>query len=159
MDILLIIIGAFCLLLGFIGCFVPVLPGVTLAYLALVLMYFVGSPAMTVTLLVIGLGLVALAFILDAVIPAVGAKHFGGSRWGIWGCVLGAIVGLFFGPWGLLLGPFGGAVAGELLGGKDTSGALRAGLGAFLGFLCGTVLKIAFCGLFAYWFINAILAR
>lgn len=82
------------------------------------------------------------------------ARH---SSWGKWGCIIGTFAGIFlFPPWGVFIGPFAGAVAGELLGGKETKYALKAGFGAFAGFLLGTVLKVAVCGWFIFCFIRAL---
>ena len=87
-----------------------------------------------------------------------GVKRFGGTSWGNWGCIIGTFTGLFlFPPWGVIIGPFAGAFIGELLGGKETHHALKAGFGAFVGFLMGTVLKVAVCGWFIFCFINALI--
>jgi len=91
-----------------------------------------------------------LTIILDYVIPALGAKYVGGSKWGAWGCTIGTLLGMFFMPWGLLAGPFLGAVVGELMAGRKSGEAIRSGLGSLLGFLFGTVLKIVVCFYFIY---------
>ena len=57
----------------------------------------------------------------------------------------GTLLGLFFMPWGVIVGPFIGAVVGEMLGGQDLSHAIRAGIGTLLGFLVGTLLKVIVC--------------
>ena len=75
----------------------------------------------------------------------IGAKKFDCSRAGTWGCFIGTIVGVFFFPIGLVAGPFGGAFIGELISGKTARAALRGGIGALLGFLAGTALKIIVC--------------
>ena len=72
---------------------------------------------------------------------------------GVWGSTLGLLVGLFFGPWGIVLGPFLGAVAFELIDGKNTRLALKAGWGSFVGLMTGTILKLICCGLMTYYFI------
>ena len=69
--------------------------------------------------------------------------------------MIGTVVGLFFSPWGIVLGPFLGAVAGELLGDKDLKYALKSGLGSLLGFLFGTIVKLMLCGYFIWQFIAA----
>ena len=91
--------------------------------------------------------LVVVVQILDYVTPVLGTKYGGGSKWGNWGCVLGTVVGIFlFPPWGILFGPFAGAVIGELLGGKKSFDAFKAGIGAFIGFLL-SVADILFIAL------------
>ena len=72
------------------------------------------------------------------------------------GSILGRNLGVFFLPWGLVLGPFFGAVAGELLGDKDLGRALKSGVGSLLGFLFGTVLKVSLCIYFLVEFFLAI---
>ena len=96
-----------------------------------------------------------VVIVLDYVVPALGAKKFDCSKWGVFGCMVGTIVGIFFAPFGIILGPFLGAVAGELVAGKALSAAMRGGIGALLGFLAGVVLKFAACALFAWWFVQA----
>ena len=70
----------------------------------------------------------------------------------------GTILGLFFMPWGIIIGPFLGAVIGELIGGnKDLAHALRAGIGCLIGFLVGTLLKVVVCFYFLVQGISVIL--
>ena len=158
MDILLIVLGSLCLLIGLIGCIVPALPGPPIAYGALILLHLTDKVQFTWTQLIIWLVVVIIVQILDYFIPTLGTKKLGGTKWGIWGCFFGTIIGLFvFPPWGVILGPFLGAVIGELLGGKETQEALKAGLGAFLGFMVGTILKFMVCGWFIYVFISALI--
>ncbi len=152
-DTLLTITGVLCLLTGFAGCLLPVLPGPPVAYLGLVVLHLTERVQFSNRVLLGGLLLVLVVQVADMVIPVIGTKRWGGSRWGIWGCVVGSLTGLlFFPPFGFIGGSFIGAVVGELLGGKSSSGALKAGVGSFAGFLLGTVLKISLCGLFAFWF-------
>lgn len=66
------------------------------------------------------------------------------------------LIGLFFGVWGIILGPFIGAVVFELIDGKNTRAALRAGWGSFVGLMTGTILKLICCGLMTYYFIVAL---
>lgn len=130
--------------LGVIGCVVPVLPGPVLAYAGfLCLLPTPRSPGLGGA---ISMGLVAgIATILDFAVPGWGAKKFQCSKGGVWGSVAGAIVGMFFFPLGLVLGPFLGAVAGELLSGRRLTAAAWGGIGAFLGFLFGVLLKLGAC--------------
>ena len=152
-DVALMVLGAICLLVGFVGCVVPVLPGVACAYAALWTLY--PTPhALTGERLLVGGIVAAVAIVLDYVVPALGAKKFDCSKWGVFGCMAGTLVGIFFAPFGIILGPFLGAVAGELVAGKATAAAVRGGIGALLGFLVSVVLKLVVCALFAYWFVQ-----
>lgn len=157
MDIFLIILGALCLLIGFVGSIIPALPGVPLAYVALWLLHATDKVQFSwQTLLIWGI-VTVVVLLLDYVVPAWGTKRFGGSKWGTWGSVVGLIVGMFMGPWGIVLGPFVGAVLGELMAGKASHEALRAGWGSFIGLMTGTVLKLICCGLITWQFIHALI--
>ena len=153
-DVGLMVLGSILLLVGFIGCVVPVLPGVACAYAALWTLYPTTDALPTERLLVGGIG-AAVVIILDYFVPALGAKKFNCSKWGIFGCMVGTIVGIFFAPLGIILGPFLGAVAGEIVAGKNASAALRGGFGALLGFIAGVLLKFVACALFTWRFIQA----
>lgn len=156
MDILLIILGILCLIIGLAGCFLPVVPGPPVAYAGLVLLHFTDKVQYSTVQLLVWLLVVVILQVLDYFVPMLGSKYSGGSRWGTRGCLVGTIVGLFFMPWGIILGPFLGAFIGELLGGRRTGQALKSGLGSLLGFLLGTVLKCIACGYFIYVFFSAL---
>lgn len=156
MDILLYILSAICLLAGFIGCFVPVIPGPPLSYVGLLLLHFTEKEPFSVTYLLVMLAIVAVIQVLDYVIPSLGSKFMGGSRWGSRGCLVGTLIGMFFLPFGIIAGPFLGAVVGELMGGKDFGKALVSGLGSFIGFIASTLLKLALSVYMIYMAITAL---
>ena len=144
MTIALSILAGLLLLIGFVGCVVPVLPGPIIGYCGLLAL--VPTERCPSTLVLIAMGLVVAAVtVADYVVPAIGAKKFDCSRWGTVGCFVGTIIGLFFVPIGILLGPFLGAFLGELVAMKPIGAALKGGLGAFLGFLSGMFLKLLAC--------------
>jgi uncharacterized protein YqgC (DUF456 family) len=68
------------------------------------------------------------------------------------GATIGLIAGIFLSPIGIILGPFIGAVAGELMAGRNSTEALRSGIGSLIGFLFGTVLKLTITAVTAYLF-------
>lgn len=153
MDILLIVLGAVCMLLGLLGCVLPALPGPPVSYVGLLLLHCTDRIQFSLTEMLVLLLLVIVAQVLDYFIPILGSKYSGGTRWGSWGAFVGSVVGLFFLPAGLFLGPFLGAVVGELLGAADLARALKSGIGALAGFLLGTVLKLSLCMYFVIlWF-------
>lgn len=153
LDIILIILGVLCLITGLMGCILPFLPGPPVAYLGLVLLHFTDKVQYTTTQLIVWLLIVLVVQVLDYFTPMLGSKYSGGSRWGNWGCIIVTLIGLLFLPWGVIFGPFLGAVIGELLGNKEFSQALRSGVGSLIGFLLGTFLKFVVCGYFCYQFI------
>lgn len=153
MDIVWIVLGILCLLVGMVGCIIPALPGVPLAYAALWLLHATDKVQFSWQFLLVWGLVVLIVQVLDYIIPAWGTKQTGGSKAGVWGSTIGLIVGLFLGPWGIILGPFVGAVVGELMVGKNTQEALRSGWGSFVGLLTGTILKLVCCGLMTYYYI------
>lgn len=156
-DILFIIAGVICLIIGLIGSILPGLPGPPLSYAGLLFLHFTDKIQFTTGQLIWWAVLTLLTIIFDYLMPVLGVKKWNGSKWGNIGCIIGIIVGCFiFPPWGILLGPFIGAVLGELvIAGKRTGDAVKAGFGAFIGFLVGTVFKVMVCCWFTYCFINA----
>ena len=148
-------LGLFLLVAGLIGCVVPALPGPILSFAGLLCLMPTGRPLSTAELCVFG-GMTAVVMILDYVVPAWGARKFNCSRWGTFGCFVGTIAGLFFLPIGILLGPFFGAVVGELIADRGLTAALRGGVGALLGFLSGVFLKLIACGVMAAFFCNRV---
>ena len=150
MSALLLIFAESLTILGIIGCLIPVVPGPLLSYCGvLCLLLTDAQPSMT-TLVAFGAATIVVS-ILDYVIPMVGAKRFNCSKFGTWGAAIGTIVGLFFFPLGLILGPFLGAFIVELLVKKSVPAAALGGLGALLGFLASVFIKILLCaGMLAY---------
>ena len=154
MDLLLsAAIGCVAMLAGFVGCFLPVLPGPTIAYAALFSLYAfdLQPPAGQ---LIAGGAVLLVVTLVDYILPSVCARRFRCSRWGVFGCFAGSIVGLFFMPLGIVLGPFLGTVAGELISGRNLSSSLRGGVGALIGFVLCLGLKFAAVGLYAWWYFS-----
>ena len=147
MDILLLIAGIICSILGILGSFLPVLPGPPLSWIGLLLLYLTEAVPMNYWMLGITLVFTIVVSILDYVIPAKGTKRFGGSSYGIWGTNIGLLVGILSPiPFGFIIGPFVGAFVGELIyNSKDHSRAFKAATGSFLGFLAGTFMKFVVC--------------
>ena len=152
MDIVYAMIAAVAILASFVGCVVPLVPGPVLAYAALLALIPSRFALSTREYAVFGAACIAV-LALDYVVPAIGAKRFNCSRWGVFGCVIGTFAGFLFAPWGIVLGPFAGALAGELVAGKKISAALKGGIGAFIGFVFGVALKLAYCAACAGWLI------
>jgi uncharacterized protein YqgC (DUF456 family) len=158
-SVLLLALGAVLLLVGFVGCILPILPGPPIALLALICVSADQGWGTYSALewIVVG-GLVAAVTVIDYLVPVLGARRYGASRAGLWGSVLGMIVGLvLFPPFGLLLGAFLGAFLGELMAGKGSSEALRPAWGVFVGTMVGTGLKLAVCAVVAFYFVEALL--
>lgn len=143
-EVVLYALGALALLAGLAGTVLPAIPGAVLlvagAFLVAWAEHFTRVPGWIVA---VAAGIGALIWIVDLAAGALGAKRFGASRWAVAGSTVGALVGLTLGPVGLLLGPAVGAVVFEYLWDPDLRQALRSGVGAFLGFVLGSAVKIA----------------
>ena len=157
MDVILITIGATCILVGIIGSFIPVIPGPPLSWLGLLLLYNTEEVPFDPWFIVVTGAIALLATLLDYYLPVVGTKKYGGSKRGVWGAIIGLFVAVFFpilGPFGILIWPFLGAFLGELSQQKSQKNALRAAWGSFLGFLAGTLIKfgisLVYAGIFIY---------
>lgn len=129
---------------GLVGTIFPSLPGVPLVFVGLLLAAWADGFQQVggVTVAILGL-LAVVAWLIDFLAAAMGAKRLGASPRAFWGATFGAIVGMFFGLPGIVLGPFVGAVAAELSAGRTLDEAGRAGYGAWIGVVVGTAAKLA----------------
>jgi uncharacterized protein YqgC (DUF456 family) len=128
---------------GLVGTVLPVLPGTLLVFAGLWLAAWADhfSRVGWVGLTLIG-AMAALSFVADFVASLAGAKRVGASPLALAGAAAGGFAGFFLGIPGLLLGPFAGAVAGELIARRDLRRAGKVGLGTWLGLLFAAVLKV-----------------
>ncbi len=137
-------IAAILTLVGLLGTILPMLPGVPLVFIGLALAAWVDGFQQVSGWTVALLGfLTATAMLIDFAASAFGTRIAGASRWAFLGAALGAIVGIFFGPIGLFVGPFIGAVALEVWATQNIERSLKAGVGASIGILLGAIAKIA----------------
>jgi uncharacterized protein YqgC (DUF456 family) len=153
MDYILIGLGIIFMITGIFGCVLPLLPGPPLNYIGLMLLHITAGYQFSTRFLLIWGIVTVVVYALDYVIPVWGTKKFGGSKRGVWGSMIGLIAGMFFfPPFGIIIGPFAGAVIGELTAGKDSKAALKSGFGSFVGFLTGTILKLIASGIMTWYF-------
>ena len=155
MDSVLLIAGILLMIAGVAGCILPFLPGPPLSFLALLIQQLQSTPAYSSSFLWIWAGITLIVTALDYVIPVYGTRKYGGTKYGIWGCVIGLFFGLWFGPFGIIAGPFVGAFVGELIANSNTDQALRAAMGSFIGFAVGILIKLIACFVMVYYFIQA----
>ena len=132
-----------------VGCLGSILPGIPSTPLVLISaighkLYFRDTSAGWITFTLLAL-ITALALVMDYLASIYGAKHFGATRKGMMGAIVGGIVGLFFNLPGILLGPFIGSALFELIGGREFKPSVKAGLGATLGLFAGAVGKLLCC--------------
>lgn len=157
MDVFWLVLGIVLMLVGLAGCILPFLPGPPLCYAALLLQQLQSTPSYTTRFLLIWAGITLVVTVLDYIIPVYGTRKFGGTRYGMWGCVIGLVFGLWLGPVGIIAGPFIGALVGELIGNASSDHALRAAFGSFVGFLVGTLLKLIVCLVMGWYFVAPLL--
>ena len=149
----LLIFAAILGLIGIVGSIVPGLPGPPLSWVGLLLLYFAGGCSLK--MLMIWLGITTLVTVLDFVVPAWLTKATGGHKEASWGAVIGLFAGIFFTPVGMLAGSLIGAFVGEFVFAKnDTRGSVKAALGAFLGFVFSTGIKVLVSGVMLFYILR-----
>ncbi len=153
MDIFFIITGLILCIVGLIGSFFPIIPGPITSWIGLVFLHFTSFVPLEIYFL-LGTFMIAISiFILDLIIPIIGLKKLGGTKGGQIGAIIGLVIGFFFGPIGLLAGPFLGALSGEIINKSKINIAIKASFGTLLGFIVGASMKfiISFIFLLAFF--------
>jgi uncharacterized protein len=157
MDLLLVLLGFICMIIGIMGSFLPVLPGLSSCWIGLLLLYL--TKAVENNYWVLGITFIIMIgiTILDYTIPARGTKRFGGSSYGIWGTNIGLIIGILAPiPFGVIIGPFAGAFIGEMLYLKDQKRAFKAAAGSLIGFLASSFINFLLCVIYLGLFLTII---
>lgn len=160
MEVLIAVLAVLAGVTGILGSILPALPGPPLTWVGMLLLYFWGGTDgagehMSLTLLLVMLGITVAVSIIDYVVPLYFTRLTGGTK----AAERGAMAGLIFGllvvpPVGMILGSFLGAFLAELYYARKTTGdALKSALGSFLGFITGTGLKLIVCGVMMYYII------
>lgn len=156
MDILLVILAVGCILVGLLGCMLPVLPGPPVSFLGLLLAQWSEYADFTVNFLV-GWGVATvLVTAADYFLPTYMTRRVGGSRQATIGATVGLVAGLFlFPPIGMIICPFFGALIGELMNDRTHSAkAFKVAMGSFLAFIVGTGIKLIVSAMMAYYVIK-----
>lgn len=144
---------------GFLGCFLPLIPGTTLILAGVFAYHWLVAPAgaQLTTAALWGISLVMVAsHVTDVVSSLIGAKKYGASSRGVWGGLAGLVIGLAFGLPGLLLGPILGVISGELWAGKPPREALASAWGTVVGNAAGILLRVIAGAAMILWFVLAI---
>jgi uncharacterized protein len=158
LNTLALFLAVILFILGMVGTILPLLPGVTLIYAGMVLYGILTGFAGLDTMFFILQGMaVVLVFSLDYLATAAGTRRFGGSRHAAWGAAFGTLLGvLLLGPFGIIIGPFLGAVTAEIIRGKNAEQAVKIGFGTLVGLVGGTVIKLGIEALMIIWFFLSI---
>ncbi len=151
-----------CAVLGVVGSIVPGLPGPPLSWAGLLLVYFAGNRGdcepISSSFLLIWLGITTAVTVLDYFIPGWFAKYTGGHKEASWGAIIGLFAGIFLAPVGMLAGALIGAFIGEFVfAGQGTVESVKAALGAFLGFILSTGVKLIASGVMLFYIFKAVI--
>lgn len=162
-NILLLILASTLIVVGLIGCVLPVIPGPPISFLGLLIIHFSDMVDFTSEFLILMAVIAIVVTALDFIVPIWGTKRYGGTKAGVWGATIGLVIGLFFSPLSaflsILIGPFIGAVIGEMISGQNSNKAFKAGFGSFLGFLMGTGIKLISSLVMTYYFVKEIVVN
>jgi len=158
MDYFLLFLGIFLAVFGLIGCFIPVIPGPPLSFLALLMFQLTRWGGFSTAFMIVMALLAVGAVVLDYIVPALGTKKFGGTKRGTWGATIGVFVGMFFAPVGIFLFPLIGAFIGEYTGDNNSERSLKAAFGSFIGIMSGLVIKLILSGVMIYYFLTEMIS-
>jgi hypothetical protein len=144
--------------LGLAGVILPVLPGTVLIFGAILLGAWIDDFArISGWTVAVAAVLTVISLVCDYVAAALGAKRIGASRQAMIGAILGTLLGIFTGLWGLIFMPLVGAAIGEYLVLRDLQRAGQVGIATWVGLLLGTAVKIAIAFTMLGMFITALL--
>lgn len=160
METLLTISAILCGIIGIVGSVIPVLPGPALSFVGLICAYLTDSSSIGESTLWLWGAITVVVSIMDYVLPGYFSKLFGGSKAGITGATIGVFVGMFFGPVGIIFGPFVGAVLGEMLNQQRTlDEAVKVGFGSLISFIVGSGLKIIVASMMTYYIVQDLIGQ
>ncbi len=160
MEIIVAVLAVIFGVVGIFGSFLPALPGPPISWIGLLMMYLWGGvngngEPMSLTLLLVMLGVTVLVMIVDYIVPLWFTKLTGGSKYAGWGSMVGLVAGLILPlPVGMILASVIGAFLAEFIfARKNAAESLKSSIGAFLGFLFGSGIKIIACAVMLYYII------
>jgi len=158
MGIALIILAFVLLIIGIAGAVVPALPGPPLSFIGLLLVQWSGYGGFAPAFLWVWAGITLFITVMDYILPALLARRFGGSRFAAIGSFVGLVIGIFFfAPWGMIVGTFLGALAGELIHNRENKAqAFKAAWGALLAFIAGAGAKLIASSIMLFYAVKAV---
>lgn len=160
MSTVIAILAVLAGIIGIAGSILPGLPGPPVSWVGLMLLYFWGNGTdkagdpMSLTFLLVWLAITIVVCIIDYVVPAYFTRVTGGSKVAGRGAIIGLIAGMFIPPVGIILGTLAGAFLAEyLVSRKSGWQSTKSAVGALLGFIFGTGIKLIASGLMLYYII------
>jgi uncharacterized protein len=160
MGIVLIILAFVLLIIGIAGAVVPVLPGPPLSFIGLLLVQWSGYGGFAPVFLWVWAGITVFLTVMDYILPSLLARRFGGSRSAAIGSFVGLVIGIFFfPPWGMIIGTFFGALAGELIHNRENKAqAFKAAWGVLLAFIAGSGAKLIASSIMLFYAVKAVVS-
>ncbi|MDW7729986.1 MAG: DUF456 domain-containing protein [Bacillota bacterium] len=154
LEIIALVVASLLFLTGLLGTLLPILPGAPVIWLGMLIYGFIAGFENLGFYFMLGQAFLALVVMaVDYLFTALGSHYFGGSKAALWGAGIGLLIGLFFFPIGLLIGPFVGATLADLIFRRRTDQAVRSGIGATLGFVSALPIKLTLEAVMIIWFI------
>ncbi len=156
-NIIALVVASLFFLIGLIGTLVPILPGALMIWLGMLLYALIAGFDQFSLYFFLSQALLALTVMgVDYLFAVMGSRYFGGTKAALWGAAIGLLVGVFFFPIGLLIGPFLGAALADLLFRRKPGQAVKSGLGASFGFWSALPIKLGLEAVMIGWFVYRI---
>ena len=160
MEIFIIILSILFCIVGLIGSFTPIIPAPLTCWVSFLILKLSGVIYISNFFIIFTFIISISIFLIDFLLPSIGAKKFGGSKKGIFGCTIGLILGfVFLGIIGSLFGSIIGAFIGESINKSDLKSRLNASIGAFIAFITGVFLKLSVSIVFLFLLIKLIVEK
>ena len=160
MEIFIIILSILFCIIGLIGSFTPIIPAPLTCWVSFLILKLSGVIYISNFFIIFTFIVSISIFLIDFLLPSIGAKKFGGSKKGIFGCTIGLILGfVFLGIIGSLFGSIIGAFIGESINKSDLKSRLNASIGAFIAFITGVFLKLSVSIVFLFLLIKLIVEK
>ena len=160
MEIFIIILSILFCIIGLIGSFTPIIPAPLTCWVSFLILKLSGVVYISNFFIIFTFIISISIFLIDFLLPSIGAKKFGGSKKGIFGCTIGLILGfVFLGIIGSLFGTIIGAFIGESINKSDLKSRLSASIGAFIAFITGVFLKLSVSIVFLFLLIKLIVEK
>ena len=155
MDLILLVLGLILCLIGILGSFLPIIPGPVSSWLGILLLYSTSTVEFNLNFILITFTVAISVGFLDYIIPILGVKKLGGTRSGQIGTMIGLILCLILlGPIGIVIGPFLGALLGEMCTNKSFQDSLKPAFGSFIGVIAGSIIKFLISLSFLFFYID-----
>tara|TARA_X000001036_G_scaffold173191_1_gene163868 strand:- start:220 stop:720 length:501 start_codon:yes stop_codon:yes gene_type:complete len=154
-DLILFIVGIILCLVGIVGSFIPIVPGPISSWFGLLILNFTKAVEFNYQFIALTFIIAIIISVLDYLVPIIGVKKLGGSRGGLIGASIGLVTALIIlGPLGLLIGPFIGAITGEMINKKNFTESLKPALGSLIGILIGSGIKFCLSLIYLFFYLN-----